>query len=140
MQGFLGFLLVLVLVASVAMVYLNVSARAVTMGHEIQAMTEKIQNLDQVNEDLETQLATLRSSSTMEERARELGFEPADAGHITYMEVPGYTGRQPIMLAQPPGPLQVEVVTLAPQFTESLGDWFVNTFLKPAGFFEGGIR
>ena len=76
------FLLVLILAAMVAGVYLSVSARSVTVGREIQTMYSEMEIAKREIEDLETQLAVLRASSTMKERAEKLGFHTVTADEI----------------------------------------------------------
>jgi ABC-type uncharacterized transport system fused permease/ATPase subunit len=125
-------LLVLVMGASIASIYLTVSARAVAAGHDIQVTVEKIEEMNRASADLESQLAYLTSASTMKARAEELGYHPAEADQILYIEVPGYTGRQTPNLAPPPGPVVVNVTTISPAFTESLVDWFIDNVLKSA--------
>jgi cell division protein FtsL len=71
------FLLGPVLVAMIAAIYLNVTARAALAGREIQNLDADIISNQRTNADLETQLAGLTSTEAMQERAQELGFHPA---------------------------------------------------------------
>jgi cell division protein FtsL len=125
------FLLILVMIAIIAGIYLNVTARAATIGRKIQGMQAEIQLNDRLNADLQTKLALLTTASSMEERAEELGFRPADASEITYIFVPEYAGRSPVVLAPPPGPVGLSTQILPPEFTESLIDWFRQLTLRP---------
>ncbi len=132
------FMVIMVFCALVAGIYLNVSARSVTLGHEIQQMQERIDDAERTNEDLQTELAYLRSSSVMEERAHSLGFEPVAADHVFYFDVPGYVDRQTAVLAQPPSTTVVLPDTVSPAYTESLFDWLKNNVLDPAGIMIEG--
>ncbi len=127
------FLVVLILVAVVAAVYLNVTAEAVTMGTDIQNMQRSIEQLKRTNEDLQTQLAYLTSDATMEKRADDLGFKQAQPDQITYIKVPGYPGREPVVMAPPAGPAISNAVVMSPEYSQSLLDWFEKNVLQPAG-------
>jgi cell division protein FtsL len=117
------FSLVLVSIALVAGVYLNVSAKAAAVGRDIQDMQEDIEKLDREIEDLQSQLATILSSSEMEARALTMGFAPLPAEQTVYLHIPGYVARQPVVLA--PNSLRtiVGANVLPAQYTESLFDW-----------------
>jgi cell division protein FtsL len=117
------FSLVLVLVALVAGIYLNVTARASTVGREIQDLQREIEALQKDNADLQARLAQLNSAGEMEARARSLGFQRVNTDETVYMVVPGYTGRQPVILAPSTSPDLVSAPMLPPQYTESLFVW-----------------
>ena len=121
-----GFSLIVVLVALVAGVYLNVTARASTIGREIQGMEATILELQRDNADLENQLGMLTSIRTMQQRAEDLGFEPVDPTEVLYIDAPGYMGRQATTLAPPPGPVEASVSSLPPEYTQSLFDWLLE--------------
>ena len=123
------FLLVLVLVALVAGIYLNVTARAATIGREILFMESRIEELDLLNANLETRLAMINSATVMEKRALSMGFEPLNRENITYLVVPGYIPRQQAVIAPPPAPLVAVAAALPPAYTESLFDWLRDTAL-----------
>jgi len=122
------FLASVVLVAVVAGIYLNVSARAGEAGRQIQVMYSEIQVAQQINEDKESQLAQLTSASTMEKRARELGFAPVDKDLVLYLDVPEYQGRPSVALAPPPGGVSASEPTLPYEYTSSLFDWAGQVF------------
>ncbi len=125
-------MLVLVFVAIIAGVYLEVTARAVTLGQEIQSMQYDINTAERENEALRAQLAELRSSAKMLERAQALGFKPVASDQLTYFEVDGYFPGDVISFAAPPEPLVVNVSALSPAFNESLLDWFRLNVIDPA--------
>ena len=90
-RQWLGLILLgVILIAMVAGVYLNVTARASLAGREVQMLEEQITENQRTNADLETQLAAQTSTAAMEQRASELGFQPANPEEIVYVFVPGY--------------------------------------------------
>lgn len=132
---FIGvFLLLVVFIALVAGIYLNVSGRTVAIGFEIQTMQKRIEQLDLSNADLETQVAMLTSTTVMEGRARDLGFQPAEPGQVLYLMVPGYLPRQTASLAPQQG-ARVAVAPLPrPVYSQSLFDWFSELLRQPVSF------
>ncbi len=117
------FLLILVLAALVAGIYLNVTARAATYGREILMMQADIEKLNLVNADLKTRLALVTSANEMEKRALDLGFQQLDRYEVTYLVVPGYIPRQQAVIAPPPKPTVIVAASLPADYTESLFDW-----------------
>jgi cell division protein FtsL len=117
------FSLALVVVALVAGVYLSVSARSATVGRHIQDMQREIDGLDNEIEDLQSRLAVLMSSGSMEERARSLGFERINAEETIYLSVEGYAGKQPLRLAPYITRTAVEARGIPPEYTESVFTW-----------------
>lgn len=131
------FLLGLIFAALVAGIYLNVTARAATTGREILMMQDEIETLQLTNADLETRLALVTSSASMKNRALSMGFTPIDAAEVTYMVVPGYTGREQAVLAPPPDPVVTVAASLPRDYTESLFDWLkVNVLPSVKQWFE----
>jgi cell division protein FtsL len=127
------FLLALVFSAVVSGIYLSVTARAATVGREIQYLQGEIEKNKQVNLDMQSQLAQLTSSAVMESRAVAMGFEPVEKDQPLFIVVPGYQGRQQIVLAPPPGPVKAGAPTLPPDFSESLVDWLQQRVLPILG-------
>jgi cell division protein FtsL len=140
LQYIVFFLLVLVMTAVVAGIYLNVTARAVTVGQEIQVMQKEIELLKRSNADLETTLAFLTSTSLMEERARALGFEPVGQDKLVFVVVTGYPGRQEANLAPPSQPTEVSGPDFSSSFTVSLLDWLETNIFKPSGVLAEVLR
>lgn len=118
------FLIGIVFAALIAGIYLDVTARAATMGREILFMETEIENMKLVTADLETNLANLISASEMEKRALGLGFVPIEKEQINYVVVPGYQPRQSPYLAPPSAPVTVIAANLPSDYTQSLFDWF----------------
>lgn len=152
-----AFLLILVVVWVVAAIYLDVTARAATIGREIQEMQVRtgglervdaappetprrlsIEELEQINADLQTQLASLTSDAVMAERAREMGFQPVEPDDVMYIVVPGYAPPQPAALAPPPGPVTASNPTLAPAYKQSLVDWLREQLTQASALVKGG--
>jgi hypothetical protein len=79
--------------------------------------------------DLNTKLAYLRSAAFMEQRAESLGYRSATIDDIVYVEVPGYSGRQVVLLAPPPGNEPVNASIIKPAYRQSLWEWlYQGTF------------
>jgi cell division protein FtsL len=117
------FLVVLVFFALVAGIYLSVTARATTVGREIQGMQDEIDQLEQQNADLQSQLAFLTSSSVMARRAQDMGFTLVSMDDPVYIKVSGYQDRQPVTLAPVPAPIVSAAPMVPPEYTESLFQW-----------------
>jgi cell division protein FtsL len=126
------FLLVLIIVALVAGIYLSVTARAATIGRNIQGLRTDIDDLDRGIADRESQLAVLTSNREMQKRAEEMGFRSVQTDEIFYVLVPGYTGRQPVKFEAGPAPALPQVRTLSPDYTQSLFDWLRERVFEPA--------
>ncbi len=115
--------LVLVLGAMIAGVYLNISAQATAVGRDIQSMQATTVAVNRENEDLQSQLALILSSSQMESRAHGLGFVPVPPDQIVYLNVPGYAERQPVILAPSNDRSVIGARYMPPQYTESIFEW-----------------
>ena len=139
-----AFMLVLVFVWLIAALYLDVTARAATIGREIQDMqvgqvetantkTENedlhsIEELKRHNADLQAQLAYLLSEGSLRDRATALGFEFTEPGTALYIEVPGYISPQTATMAPPPGPTVSSQDTEVTIVRSSLLDWLKEQF------------
>jgi len=118
------FLLCVVFAALIAGIYLDVTARAATMGREILIMRAEIEAQELENADLSSQLAVLTSATEMRPRALEMGFVPVERDEIIYVVVPGYVPPQKPDLAPPPAPTKVIAAALPADYKQSLIDWF----------------
>ncbi len=118
------FLLGVVFIALIAGIYLDVTARAATIGREILYMSSEIESLELINASLTTELAVLTSATEMNARALDLGFVPVERGEIMYVVVPGYVAPQQPNLAPPPAPAKVVAANLPADYKQSLIDWF----------------
>lgn len=117
------FLLVLVVIALVAIIYLSVTTRAATVGRQIMRIESDVEDLQASIADLETRLAIMRSGVEMEKRAAALGFQPIQREDFVYLLVEGYVPRQQALLAPAPEPATALPASLPPDYTESLLDW-----------------
>lgn len=118
-----AFLLIVVGCAMIASLYLDVTAQAALTGREIQQLQSDIATNQRLNADLETQLATLTSSTEMQRRALELGYRPVKPGELDYVSVPGYSKSEPAILMVAPD-VQIQPNNLPTEYTESLLEWF----------------
>jgi len=80
--------------------YLAVAARAATAGRDLQGLEARKTELLQSNDELQAQLAQLRSINRLAARAVALGFKPATGDQLEYMRVESYP--QHVQLKPPP--------------------------------------
>jgi hypothetical protein len=133
------FTLALVLVASVALVYLNITTQAATTGAEIQNLEmDAIALMRQIETD-RTQLAKLTSIDEMLKRANDLGFVPIESSQIQYMVIPDYHPRQTAALAPAPEPELLPAPLLRPEYTQSLWDVIFHN-LSSSGKSQAGTQ
>jgi hypothetical protein len=157
-----GFLLVVIAVAVIAALRLSISTNTVKVGREIQLMKvniisiydigyieqpqEKVNAIESIEvlqndiANLEAKLAYLTSSEVLNERAKELGYVPAELGSLTYVEVDGYQEREPVRLAPPPQSFMVPASLLAPEYKQSLIDWLKVNVQKQFGKLSQEVR
>ncbi|MFU8772625.1 MAG: hypothetical protein ACNA8H_09425 [Anaerolineales bacterium] len=130
---FIGiFSLVLIMIALVAGIYLDVTARTATLGRSIQEMRRNIESFRMSNADLEIRIASITSSAEMEKRAIELGFSKIEPDRVVYIEVPGYLHRQPNINAESPALTATTSSGLSSEYTQSLFDWLRERVIDPA--------
>lgn len=125
------FLLVVVFSALVVSLYLNVTARAGEVGREIVRIQDETEKIEQVNEDIRSQIAFQTSASHMAQRARSLGFQPKDSETALYMVIEGYQERQPVILAPLHNPAAVQRSMLPVEYSESLFEWLQRQSFQP---------
>jgi len=117
-----AFLLVVIVLALVAALYLDVTARAAVAGREIQELRFEITAIQRSNADLETELARLTSTAVMQQRALELGYRPVKPGELDYISVPGFVTPEPaILLAAEDGQPHSQAFPM--EYTQSLLEW-----------------
>jgi cell division protein FtsB len=122
------FMLGLILIASIAGVYLSISGQAASAGRKIQAIERDIELINNEIAELTTDLASARSSKAMLSRAKELGFNLLDPKEAIYLEVPGFVIEADLVLAPPRiNPLSQRPV-LRSAYKSSLWDWLVSQF------------
>lgn len=124
------FLLLVVFIGLVAGVYLSVTARAASVGRDIQQMQSDLEQYAQSNVNLQSQLGVLTSANEMEKRAQKMGFKPIEKDQAVYITVPNYTNRRPAILAPAPGRVVVSAPSLPAEYTETLFDWLDRVALQ----------
>ena len=98
--------------------YLAVASRAATAGRDLQRLEARKTELLQDNDELEAQLANLRSINRLAARAVALGFQPATGDQLEYMRVDSYP--QNVHLKPPP---RATVAAPAPSTLQVMFDW-----------------
>jgi hypothetical protein len=127
------FLLALVILATVAGVYLSVSAGAAAVGREIQQLEYDREMTAREIADKRTLLAQLTSTRQMSKRATEMGYEPIRAGSVQYMVISGYIPRQPASLVTSSAYNAYQPSLVEPRFTQSLLEWITEQFVTYQG-------
>jgi hypothetical protein len=123
-------LLVVVGLGMTAALYLDVTSQAAIAGRQIQILRSSITAAELVNADLKSQVAESTSAAAMEERARQLGYEPVNPTDLQYLPVPGYVEPEPVILATA-GVLKPSAASMPPEYTESLFAWLGRQFEAP---------
>jgi len=104
--------------------YVNVTAQTALAGREIAASKENILTMQHNISEMESKLATEASTQIMQERAKALGFIPANPEEFLFIFVPGYTPKPAFNLAPKAVPNPAPIIL--PEYTESLFDWFTS--------------
>jgi len=125
------YLLPVIAIALTTIIYLNISAQAATAGLHIREMRIEEETLQRSIANERTRLAWLTSYPTMYQRARSMGYELLNPNQITYIVIPGYYGRQVILMAPPPGS-EISKALSDPRYQQSLWDWLTETFFNPS--------
>jgi hypothetical protein len=128
-QWFGTSVLMVIALGMIAAIYLDVTSKAAIAGREIQDLNTSIIISQQVSGDLQTQLASLTSSSVMKQRALELGFRPMKTGEAEYLVVAGYVTIEPDILSSASHP-QLSALTTPREYKESLLDWMDERILS----------
>lgn len=119
-QAVAAWSMVLLAMAVIGGLYLTVASRAGTAGRDLQRLEARKAELIQSNDELRAKLAELRSVTRLANRARELGFLPAQPGQIEYLAVNSYPTQ--VVEAPPSASAEAPVAT-----TASLGGWLAET-------------
>ena len=123
-QWISSFLTIVVLLGLVAGLYLNVTARTAIAGREIQGLEAEIVINERVNADLQTEIATQLSNTTLEQRALAAGFIHLQLTDLEYLVVPGYFPSQGVNMVTPVA--NTDVLSMSPEFSESLFSWIAR--------------
>jgi len=127
-----AFLLIVIVLALVAALYLDVTARAAVAGREIQEVRFDITAIQRSSADLETELAKLTSTSVMEKRAVDLGYRPVKPGELDYVAVPGFVAPEPAILLAAEDVIDYSQ-PISSEYTQSLIEWF-DSRIKTGGY------
>jgi hypothetical protein len=132
-----AFLVGVLALAMISALYLDVTSQKAIIGREIQTLQYDTSEIQRENADMQTRLASLLSTRTMEARALAMGFRPAESGEIQYLVVPGYVRSTGVSLAiaRPP----TSAPSIPPEYTQSLLDWISNYLQSPASGIAGGV-
>lgn len=102
-----------------ALVYLSQAAQDATTGRQLETLLAERNDLEQRNESLRSEIASLRSVPRLQQRAGELGFRLASPEDIDYVIVEQYDPRQLAVAPETwPGP-----ATPGPVYDETLAGW-----------------
>ncbi len=106
----------LLVAAVVGGLYLRVAARAANAGRDLQALEAQKTELLQSNDELQSQLAQLRSIDRLAARAVALGFQSATSDQLDYIRVDSFPQNvhlnpPPRAAALPPPPSTLQVMT-----------------------------
>lgn len=118
-----GFLVALVCVLLVASVYLSISGQAATAGLESYQLDLERLRLEREIANTNAQIAFLSSASNMEARALAMGFERIDPFDALYLTIPGFPGKQTMIVTSPPGINNTDPLLVKSIYRESLWDW-----------------
>jgi cell division protein FtsB len=132
-----GIFMAIVTAAVMLILYLVVSARAVSMGRQLQQAKDEIDQLVYEGVNYRNQIAKLSRFEVMEEKAKEMGFRAPYPGEVFYVPVPGYKQGPDtyVDIEQDTRPAVINVNLL--EYHQSLIDWVgeqLNHLLRP---FEG---
>jgi cell division protein FtsL len=135
-RQWLGLILLgVALAATVAGLYLNVTARGTLAGRQVLNLEAEISDNKLANADYETKLAEASSTAKMEQHAQALGFHPATPDEITYVVVPGYALPKAINLST--ADAQPTTSNIKPEYTQTLFEWFAER-IQSANVSGGG--
>jgi len=126
------FLAILVLGLVILIIYVDVSAKAASVGRDIQQMQETIEVLERSIDSKQSQLAELTSAVEMEERAIDMGFKPVSPGEAMYLVIPEYAGRQSVVLLPQNDAVQERKIVLSPEYSLSLIGWLRQQLYLPS--------
>lgn len=122
MQVIGSFMLVLVIVATIAGLYLSISGRAAASGRRIQRLEMRAHSLNLEINDLRTHLAQISSANALESRIDSLEMQTVDPHTAIYLEIPGYDPNLRAEAKKAEAP-QAEKPSLLPEYTTSLWTW-----------------
>ncbi len=124
----LSLLIVVLAVLAIAM-NLTITTRSAHAGVQVRILEAEREKLDRTISANRTTLAQITSAASMQNRAKEQGYEPATQANIQYLYLNEYVGKQGEPVTIPPGRENSSRNVIKPVYTQSLWDWvFENTF------------
>lgn len=102
--------------------YLAQAASTSALGRQLEEQISLRNQLEQENERLRGQIASLQSVPRLQARAQELGFVLAGPDRIEYLTVAGYNPNRPADGDQAPAPTPT-ATPLAPTYDETFTGW-----------------
>lgn len=107
-------------------IYLAVNARMARTGRALLVLEDRRTELRRVNAELTSELAALTAPERMVQLAAAMGFRPALQDEVEYVLVEGYTPEEPFVAPRPAAWDAEPFVTLSPEYSETLGQWFTR--------------
>ena len=107
-------------------VYLAVNAKLARAGRELLVLERRREELQRLNSELSAAWAQGSSPDLMLERAAYLGFRPAHADEVMFIEIEGYSRDAPFDPPRPPSSGLGGESMLSPAYTETLGEWLAR--------------
>jgi cell division protein FtsL len=98
--------------------YLSQSSSTSAVGRQLEELIAQRDDLEQANEQLRAEIASLESMPRLESRAQELGFVAADGSNLEYLVVDGYNPNREAAVV----PLQAKTDPV-PTYDESFTGW-----------------
>ena len=89
-QAAVGWGLILLVIASLGVVYLNQSSRIAAVGRQVQSLQYELSVLQRENADIERDIAQYQSITRIQEEAVRMGFVTAQPDNIEYLVIPDY--------------------------------------------------
>lgn len=132
------FLLGLVVIIVIASIYLSISGRAASAGLSAYRLNAERQTLERQIADRKAKIAVLTSVTVMEQRAKDMGFERISSTDAIYVMVPGYPGKQAVVLAAPPGINESSRSLVLPIYRHSIWDWLFQGINRLSESVGGG--
>lgn len=118
------FFVALILIFTIASLYLNVASQIALTGREVQDLKHEINVNKRVNADMQTKIALLLSSTALRERAQQKGYVALESTDLEYITVPGYFPKPAAIMAA--SSHQVENSYMQPEYSETLFSWLAR--------------
>ena len=125
-------LLGIVAISLTAALYLSISAKTSIAGREIQDYQSQKNTAEQSIAVMKTNLAEITSSIQMAKRAQSLGFKEINPENFEYLVIPGYSGKPSARLAPETYTVQIESDVITSDFTQSLWEWILDSYIAPS--------